>query len=392
MSIKLTLAKSAAKIAKIALDLTNREGSSLPGKMAQTIDKNVLKDLTADKKVILVTGTNGKTTTTALLSAMLATKYEVVTNDSGANMEQGIITTLILKGYDKEIAVLEIDEAYVRKLSPQLTIDYLVVTNVFDDQVDRLGGKENAFKLILEGVQYQPNATLVLNGDLPLMKTADVPNHILYFGKDASDVTYRLSDVSLGLDTSDIKLNHNQFTVPLSGMYNMYNTLAAYTVATELGVSSQGVQHALTGFKKIAGRQETIQIEGKDVVFNLVKNTIGFNAAVDVVALDTREKSVVLSFNDKPADGTDMSWFAEADFEQLASLHVSNSYYGGMYKGPLGERARQAGFPNASSFDSPAELLELIKQDSNDTIHIIANYTALYDIRNDFVKMGVIEA
>ncbi|QJS97955.1 DUF1727 domain-containing protein [Dolosigranulum pigrum] len=391
MTLKSTIATSTAKLAKMGLNATKRSGSSLPGKLAQRIDPEIISHLTDDKQVILVTGTNGKTTTTALLSEMLRTEFDVVTNDSGANMEQGLITSLILKGQDKDIAVLETDEVYVRKLSPQLTIDYLVITNVFDDQVDRLGSKEQTLQTILAGVKHQPQAKLVLNGDLELMHEIDIENHQLFFGKDFANANYKLHDVSIGLNQSQLKINDTALTAPFSGMYNMYNVAAAYAVAKELGISDEHIAQALRNFKRIEGRQEVIHIAGKDVVFNLVKNTAGFNATLDVIKLDSRQKACVLAFNNKPADGEDMSWLDEADFEQLANMSVTRTYYGGMYQKPLGERARRAGFDELIEFNSPEELLGYIKCEENDVVHIVANYTALYDIRNEFVKLGVID-
>ena len=171
----------------------------------------------------------------------------------------------------------------------------------------------------------------------------------------------------------------------------MYNVAAAYAVAKELGISDEHIAQALRNFKRIEGRQEVIHIAGKDVVFNLVKNTAGFNATLDVIELDSRQKACVLAFNNKPADGEDMSWLDEADFEHLASMSVTRTYYGGMYQKPLGERARRAGFDELIEFNSPEELLGYIECEENDVVHIVANYTALYDIRNEFVKLGVID-
>ncbi len=149
-------------------------------------DPTILKDLGQNYDVIVITGTNGKTLTTALTVKVLRQKYEhVLTNPTGSNMEQGIVTTFLTDHRSKNgknIAVLEVDEANVIKVTQYIKPIAFVFTNIFRDQMDRYGEIYTTYQKILDGVKLAPEATIIANGDMPIFNSVDLPNPILYYG------------------------------------------------------------------------------------------------------------------------------------------------------------------------------------------------------------------
>ena len=170
MSIKENLIIKVAKLSRFLLKITNHKATSLPGKIAYNLDKDILNTLSENTKFIFVTGTNGKTMTTHFISNILRNHYDhVFTNDSGSNMIQGIITSLLDNDKnEKTVAVLEVDEANLVRISKFLKPDYVVLTNIFRDQMDRFGEIYNVYKKILSGLKNLDDVKIIANGDLPI--------------------------------------------------------------------------------------------------------------------------------------------------------------------------------------------------------------------------------
>lgn len=187
MSINSTLATWTGKSAYWFLHTFRGGGSSLPGKLALKLDPTILKHLAKNYDVIVITGTNGKTLTTALTVKVLREQYpDILTNPSGSNMKQGIVTTFLRapKAHQKPLAVLEVDEANVIMVTKYITPKAFVFTNIFRDQMDRYGEIYTTYQKILDGVALAPEATIIANGDLPLFNAKQLPNPILYYGFD----------------------------------------------------------------------------------------------------------------------------------------------------------------------------------------------------------------
>ena len=170
MSFKNKFSKVIAKIVRAGLRLTKHNATSLPGYVAYKIDKDILDELSKNTKFIFVTGTNGKTMTTHFLVSILKQRYDkVYTNESGSNMIQGIITTLLDNPAKEEtIAVLEVDEANLVKIGKNIKADYVVFTNIFRDQMDRFGEIYNIYAKLIDGMKVMPDAKIIANGDLPI--------------------------------------------------------------------------------------------------------------------------------------------------------------------------------------------------------------------------------
>ena len=155
MNIKDKLIIKIAKFSKFLLKLTNHKATSLPGKIAYNLDNDILDALSENTKFIFVTGTNGKTMTTHFVTNILRKHYKnVFTNDSGSNMIQGIITVLLdIPKNENALAILEVDEANLVRISKFLKPDYVILTNIFRDQMDRFGEIYNVYKKIMDGLQ-----------------------------------------------------------------------------------------------------------------------------------------------------------------------------------------------------------------------------------------------
>ena len=173
MTIKTSFAKFAGNSSRFVLEKFFKRGSTLPGKIALKFDPEILKSLTKNYEIIVVTGTNGKTLTTALTVGILEKAFgPVVTNPTGANMITGIVSTFLkapkAKTGEKKFAVLEIDEASLPKITEYIKPSLFVFTNIFRDQMDRYGEIYTTYDFIVKGAANSPKGTVLLNGDSPL--------------------------------------------------------------------------------------------------------------------------------------------------------------------------------------------------------------------------------
>lgn len=435
MSLKSKWAKVLAKSIRSILKLLNRKATSLPGYVAYKIDKDILKDLSKNTKFIFVTGTNGKTMTTHFLVSILREHYPVVlTNESGSNMVQGIITSLLDNPPDKEtIAVLEVDEANIVRIGDYLNADYVALTNIFRDQMDRFGEIYNIMDKIIEGLDLMPEAKIIANGDLPIFSYDELkkfePIYFAirddvnkYYNKDAefnsdgilcpschSVLKYRsVNYSSLGdfsctncdFKSPEIKYeiekissldpNHSKFfidgkayEVNVGGIYNIYNALTAVSVAYELGLSYEEIYDGLKKQKNVFGRQENVKIFGKNLTINLVKNPTGLNQVIDLVRLEKDPISLICLLNDNYADGLDVSWIYDSYYEKLSDLDIRDIYVSGKRKKDMKRRLEIAEISDVDiiEFDYEQEIKDIIKNSKTDNIYIFSTYTAMLKLR-----------
>lgn len=437
MSLKNKLTKEIAKIVRAGLRLTKHNATSLPGYVAYKLDKNILDELSKNTKFIFVTGTNGKTMTTHFLVNILKQKFDkVYTNESGSNMVQGIITTLLDNPSNEEtIAVLEVDEANLVKIGKNIKADYVIFTNIFRDQMDRFGEIYNIYNKLIEGMEVMPNAKIIANGDLPIFNYKEMENFDkAYFGirdysgaseeydldpelnsdgilcpKCHSVLKYKLNNyASLGdyscpncdfhgpsisysidkiekLDAnySEFKIGLKDYKVNVGGLYNVYNALAAYSVAKELGISDKEIYQGLESQKNVFGRQENVLIDNKNVTINLVKNPTGLNQIIDLMMLEEDEISLICLLNDKYADGTDVSWIYDSYYEKLKKLDIKDVYVSGIRKKDMKRRLEIAEIfdDEIFEFDYENEIENVIKNTKTDNIYVLSTYTAMLKLR-----------
>ncbi len=405
-------------------------GTNLPGQIALKLRPNILKRLVRGYRVILITGTNGKTTTTAMLQNILrGTGKRAVSSTSGANMKGGVVSCLIrnfpvLGKVDGDYAVLEVDEAYMRHITAEISPEIIAVTNIFRDQLDRYGETEKTLSLIEEACQKAPGATLVLNADeallgdfvpegkhfyygfrVPLRENAEKTEEI-YCQKcrtslQLSYVTFNhlgnyscpscgfhRPEIDLGVDEirsvsaegSEILAEGAPFFIPQAGAYNIYNALCAAACARVLGVSDAVIQAGIAGQKSKFGRQETVSVEKASVRIILVKNPAGAAEAIASVLPDTSEVSIGVLLNDNVGDGTDVSWIYDVDFEQLALMRCRQFFAGGTRAYDMAVRLKTAGFENLTvCTDYDALLSEIQKTEGR--FYLFVTYSAMIGFR-----------
>lgn len=445
MGIRTETARLAGRIVKRLIRLKGGGGSSLPGKIALRIDPQFLARAAKSYRVVLVTGTNGKTLTTSLIVRILKEAGKnVLTNPTGANMLQGVASSFLTKKPKRSGAfcVLEVDEATLQYVTAHIKPEIIVFTNLFRDQMDRYGEIETTYNLMVTGVEKQPDAMVIANGDAPMFSNRILQNKMRFFGfthEPAGDMEapqnadsvlcpscdrvlrYRLHTysnlghfycpncgferpqltwsvekiISLTLQDSTFEIDGTAFTLPVAGIYNIYNALAAYAVATEFGISKDAISRGFAGMQKVFGRQETCHIKDKSVMLNLIKNPVGFNQIVDVLALDDTPFSLVVLLNDQPADGTDTSWIWDGDFEQLLSLTRGRPVIlSGLRAEDLAVRFNVAGLPNEEAVVE-ADLSHLSAHIQNlptKQVYVLSTYTALLDLRKEWIAQGHIQA
>lgn len=435
MSLKSKLVKVLAKSIRSILKLLNRKATSLPGYIAYKLDKDILKDLSKNTKFIFVTGTNGKTMTTHFLATILREHYPIVlTNESGSNMVQGIITSLLDNPPDKEtVAVLEVDEANLVRIGKYLKADYVALTNIFRDQMDRFGEIYNILDKIIDGLELMPEAKVIANGDLPIFSYEKLKNfkptyfairdggHKCYdmdaeFNSDgiicpschsvlkyktvnysslgdfacpncnfkSPEIRYEINKIA-GLDPNHSKffIDDKPYEVNVGGVYNIYNALTALSVAYELGLTYEEIYRGLKKQKNVFGRQENIKIFDKNVVINLVKNPTGLNQVIDLVTLEKEPISLICLLNDNYADGLDVSWIYDSYYEKLAKLDIKDIYVSGTRKKDMKRRLEIADIFNSEikAFDYENEVKDIIKDAKTDNIYILSTYTAMLKLR-----------
>lgn len=409
-------------------------GSTLPGKLALKFDNDILNILARDYEVVVITGTNGKTLTTALTVGILKEAFgEVVTNPSGANMISGIATTFLTakKGKSgKNIAVLEIDEASLSRICDYIKPSLFVFTNIFRDQMDRYGEIYTTYQMILDAAQKVPTATVLLNGDSPLFNSVTLKNPVQYYGFDTEkgkpklahyntegilcpkcqhilkyklntyanlgdyicehcgfrrpELDYKLTQLtSLRHNSSDFVIDGQSYHINIGGLYNIYNALAAVSVAQFFEVEPTTIKTGFDKSRAVFGRQETFKIGDKECTLVLIKNPVGATQALEMIKLAPYPFSLSILLNANYADGIDTSWIWDADFEQVLNMDIPHMIAGGIRHSEIARRLRVTGY-NAEQISEVADLsqvFEKIKNQETKHAYILATYTAMLEFR-----------
>lgn len=437
MSIRTKLAKTIGLTVKFGLGLLTGGGSSLPGKIAHKISPNILKDSAKDYDTVIITGTNGKTLTTTLTSNILSKiNPNIITNRAGSNMVQGIIGAFLngKKTKERGIAVIEVDEGSLNKVVEALNPKLIVHTNLFEDQAERYGDTKAAYQLLVEAANKVPNAKILANGDLPLFNSVNLINEVIYFGlkpnltdKDIRiacpkcggrlhyntrtysnlgeyectscgitrpDLTYSVDKIiDDTLSSTTFTIEGKPFTIPIAGIYNVYNALAAYSVAREFNVEREIIHNSLQTTARVFGRQEIIPIEDKTATLNVVKNPVGLNQVIDLIERETEPMTFVAILNNKPADGVDLSWLQDGHFEKLSEIGIEEVLTGGIRADKMTERLVEAGFDRTviEEYDTEDALMNRILHAKHKNVQIIATYTAMLEFRKELKDRGFLK-
>ena len=433
MKINTLFGKLVGKSSHFVLSKLGR-GSTLPGKLALKFDNNILNTLARDYEVVVITGTNGKTLTTALTVGILKEAFgEVVPNPSGANMISGIATTFLTakKGKSgKNIAVLEIDEASLSRICDYIKPSLFVFTNIFRDQMDRYGEIYTTYQMILDAAQKVLTATVLLNGDSPLFNSVTLKNPVQYYGFDTEkgepklahyntegilcpkcqhilkyklntyanlgdyicehcgfrrpELDYKLTQLtSLHHNSSEFVIDGQSYHINIGGLYNIYNALAAVSVAQFFGVDPTTIKTGFDKSRAVFGRQETFKIGDKECTLVLIKNPVGATQALEMIKLAPYPFSLSVLLNANYADGIDTSWIWDADFEQVLNMDIPHMIAGGVRHSEIARRLRVTGY-NAEQISEVADLsqfFEEIKNQETKHAYILATYTAMLEFR-----------
>jgi UDP-N-acetylmuramyl tripeptide synthase len=441
-------ARATARLARAATARIGRTGgTTAPGRLLLRLDPTALASMAGelDEGAIAVSATNGKTTTSAMIAAALeADGRPLVHNRAGSNMAWGVATALLdAKRAQGQLALLEVDEAWLRKVGADVHPRLYLLANLFRDQLDRYGELEHLADAWAELVQQEDGrARFVLNADDPLV--ADLGRErqgVVYFGLEddaqalpelahAADSkhcrncghAYVYEAVYLGhlgryhcpncgrtrptpevaatkvelrgMTGSRIELRTPQgpltIELPLPGLYNVYNAVAAVATALELGVAPATVTRALEGVSAAFGRTETIPIDGRDVSILLIKNPAGANEVLRTLTLEDGQLDLWLALNDRIADGRDVSWIWDADFELLAG-RVRRATCSGTRAEELALRLKYAGIDAELDVDRDLErsLDAAVATADGGRLFALPTYTALIDLRDVLAKRGL---
>ena len=422
-----------ARLIKIAINMRGQSsGTSFIGMIMLKLSPDFLRYTSnyIRKEKIAVTGTNGKTTTAGVLSHILESQNNsVIHNEKGANMLTGIANTMALSIYPFkrfDYSVLESDEAYLSKLYDYLESDYLIVTNLFRDQLDRYGELNTTAKKIQEAIDKNRKLKLILNADDPIVVNFNTNgdfkpiyfgfNNIEFMDKNIDskapmelfncsecgkvlqyskrfyaqqghyycDCGYKRPECDYSANAkiynnySVINISHNdkeyEFKTYLTGVYNAYNVLAACVTAIELGY--EDLQDALYNYQSVFGRCETKMIKGHKAMIQLIKNPTGASEVLKTVDYDN---DLMIVINDNYADGRDVSWLWDTDFELLKECK-KRIITSGSRAYDMATRLKYAGIENIKVIPNIHTAIHTITREAEGDITILPTYTALLEI------------
>ncbi|MBA3262811.1 MAG: DUF1727 domain-containing protein [Thermoleophilaceae bacterium] len=442
------LARPLARLVRAASRRLGRTGgTTAPGRLLLRLSPGALDRMAhdLDEGSLLVSATNGKTTTSAMLAACLERAGRpVVHNRAGSNMARGVATALLDADRGAgQLGLFEVDEAWLPGVAEQINPRLLLLSNLFRDQLDRYGELELLADRWAELVErLDGSARFVLNADDPLI--ADLGrgrDGVTYFGVEddsqalpgmqhAADskhcrncghaYTYEAiylghmgryrcpncgrerpapqvaaTRVALdGMTGSELDLRTPQgklsVRLPLPGLYNAYNAVAAAATALELGVPLATVGEALEGFSGAFGRVETIPIGGRRVSILLVKNPAGANEVLRTLTLEAGRLDLWLALNDRIADGRDVSWIWDADFEVLAG-RVRRATCSGTRAEEMALRLKYAGIDAELVVERDLErsLDQAVATATGERLYALPTYTALLELRDLLARRGL---
>ena len=437
MRLRRILAVWAAKLAeKISVHIFHRQGVTWAGKIALRLDPSILKTLASQvkKDIFIVCGTNGKTTTNNMLCAALeAEGYKVVCNHTGSNMLNGVAAAFALAAglsgnLKADYACIEIDEASTRRVFPHFKPDYMVLTNLFRDQLDRYGEIDITMNILKGVMKSAPKMKVIVNGDdaLSAFLAMDSGNPYATYGisKKVTDDSksneiregrfckkcgallhynfYHYSQLGdyactncdfkrpeLDFDAGDVEVGETlSFTVEgkrihanYKGFYNVYNILAAYAALRTGEIEPVHFNQMLSRFHPENGRMEQFQIDGTKIMLNLAKNPAGFNQNISAVMQDQTEKDIIIVINDNAQDGIDVSWLWDVDFDRFHEDNIHSITVSGIRCQDMRLRMKYVNIPSLLEADVETAIRKRIA-DGCGNLYVLVNYTALFSTRN----------
>ncbi|RJQ44191.1 MAG: Mur ligase family protein [Gaiellales bacterium] len=442
MGLKVALARSV----RVASSLGGHGGTNLPGKVVRALDPSIIRRLAVKlpRGSVVVSATNGKTTTSAMIYSILAGEgLKVAHNREGANLTEGVASALLkdasLSGAPgSDLGLFEVDENHFPEVVAQGAPAVVLLMNLFRDQLDRYGELESIAQRWSDTVKrLDPAVKLVLNADDPLvadlgaLKTAavvyygiqdesaggDVMQHasdskycsvcgkpyeyrVFYIGHEGiyrclncghsrpSPAIYAREVRPHGMEGCRFTLvapdGEFEVTLGLPGLYNVYNALAAAACCLSLGISPEAVKTGLEAFSAAFGRVERLTVDGHKTILLLVKNPAGFNEVVRTLLAEPGKKRLLMALNDNIADGRDISWIWDVDLEALAG-EVEWAVCSGTRAAEMAIRFKYAGVGTellTVAGDLRGALREsLARLKEGELLYILPTYTAMLALR-----------
>ncbi len=404
-------------------------GATWPGEIALRLQPSILTQFSKqNKKIILIAGTNGKTTTAKMIETIFAAVgLRSARNISGANLDNGLISTFLADSLwngplVSDYFIFEVDEATLPIILKQITPHVIVLTNLFRDQLDRYGEVDTIAEKWQTALRSLPKSTTIIaNADDPhlVLVGTNLEATVKYFGLEdpslylpkmqhATDTIYcprcgtrltfagvyfsHLGKWTCGhckLNHPDVQVSSRDFISPLEGVYNKYNAIAAALAAREAGVSDDEITNALKTFTPAFGRMETIDYQGKTIKILLSKNPTGFNESLRTVVSSKQKGPILVVLNDRIPDGTDVSWIWDVDFENLNQESGIRNYgkrkifVSGDRCFDLGLRLKYADVLYKRIYRSLEEAIEeaVHETEKDQTLWILPTYSAMLDVR-----------
>ena len=437
------LAVDAAKVTALGSRLHGNSGSSLPGKAALMVSPSVLKDLASRvrKKIFAVCGTNGKTTTNNILCHLLEKEGNaVVCNHLGANMLYGVTGAFTQKAdltgnLSADYACIEVDEASAFKVFSYMKPDYLILTNLFRDQLDRYGEIDTTIEMLLKAIREVPEMKLIINGDDPLSlylaetsgnpfityginepvkeqaagrnqerdreeeevregrfcKCCGAPLRYSFYHFGQMGVyectacsfrrpapSYAASGIRLE-DGVDFSVDGTILETDFRGLYSVYNLLAVYSALKEDGHDCSRFADNIKSFTPGFGRNEIFWFGEKRVLLNLAKNPAGFNQNIDAMLEDSKDKDLIIAINDNAQDGKDISWLWDVEFDRVRDKSIRSITVTGIRALDMQLRLKYSEIDSVHA-DTPEEAIESYLASGCENLYILVNYTALFPI------------
>lgn len=370
------------------------------GLLALQVDSSIMRQLARGRRTVVVTGTNGKSTTTRMTAAALATMDAVATQADGANMDAGIVAALISEP-DAPLAALEVDELHVPHVCDAVEPAAIVLLNLSRDQLDRVGEINMIERKLRAGLANHPNAVVVANCDDVLMTSVayDAPNVVWVAagGGWAGDSTscprsgepivwdgdhWSSTGVDFARPTPDWWLDDGTLYGPdglelplklaLPGKANRGNAAQAVAAAVALGADPERAVDAVSQVAEVAGRYSTIETGAHTVRMLLAKNPAGWQEALAMV--DPTADGLVIAVNGQVPDGEDLSWLWDVRFEHFGDTKVVAS---GERATDLAVRLTYAGVDHTTTADPKYAIASC----PPGRVEVLANYTAFRDLK-----------
>lgn len=441
IGLKAALARSAGRMSRA---LGRGGGTTLPGRMLIRMDRNAIDKLGTrlTRGSTLISATNGKTTTSSMLRTILAAAGRTpVSNTAGSNMTWGVATALLEQRGDE--GLFEVDEAWLPETAARLDPGVILLGNLFRDQLDRHGETETLARTWAGLAAGRAGRTrFVLNADDPLIAGigAAAGPGVTWFGLDdpaaalddpedahdarlcrncgeplaydhtflghlglyhcencglvrpvpdvaAREITLRGMDglsARIATPEGDVSLE-----LPLPGLYNLYNALGAIATAGALGIPAADAVRALAGMKAVFGRVERIRTGATDLSILLVKNPAGANEVLRTLALEKPPIRMWIALNDRIADGRDVSWIWDSNFELLAD-RIERVWCTGTRAAEMAVRLKYAGWPEdrIELDEDPVHSFDRALADGPERLFALPTYTALLDLRRLLADRG----